>query len=168
MTTLDQSSIHSQPHPTSNTAWMPLDGVAQQWASFAATVLTRHGFTVTSTAFSALALEASAVQHCTEAERAQARGQSAFARDYCEQAVCDLHKASSQWMQVLYHLQRVVVDKRDPLDEEAYAALPQFFAQATEHLERLGVLTQQVQARGVRCYRQHGLLGYGKQEEAKG
>jgi hypothetical protein len=136
---------------------MPLEGVAQQWAAFAGTFFTYPAFTVTVAVFSALALETHALQQYDHACFRRLNGEDVSARTATEQAVHDLHDASSQWMGVLWWLHQLARDARHPLDAQEQATLYSFFVEATDHLQRLGVLTQHVQAACVLNYQQHGL-----------
>lgn len=156
---------HSPALLSFSTAWMPLEGVAQQWASFAATFLTYPAFTATAAVFSALALEAEALQQSDHAGFRHFNGDVRLGRAADEQAIHALQDASSQWLCALSWLQRLADDRWHPLADEDRATLRSFFAEATTHLHRLGVLTQQVQAACVLNYQQCGmLLG---QEEAR-
>jgi len=146
-------------------SWMPLEGVAQLWAAFAGTFLSYPGFTVTSAAFSALSLEAGALQQYNQACLSRSNGHHLHARAACEQVVHDLQDASSQWISALYWLQRLASDQRYPLGEDEYASLESVFAQAAKHLQRVGVLTQQIQEACVLGYQQHGMLGHKEEGE---
>jgi hypothetical protein len=136
---------------------MPLDGVAQQWAAFAGTFFTYPAFSVTTAVFSALASETHALQQYDHACFRRLNGQDGLARTATEQAVHDLHDASAQWMSVLWWLEQLASDVRHPLDTEEQATLRAFLVDATTHLQRVGGLTQQVQAAWVLSYQQHGI-----------
>src|SRR5229473_7087676 len=131
---------------SSSCSWMPLEGAAQLWATFAGTFLTYPAFTVTSAVFSALSLETRALRQYEHACYSCLNGDDLHARAACEEALHELQDASLQWMSALYWLERLSSDKQYPLDMENQAALRRFFAEATEQLQRVGVLTQQVQA----------------------
>ena len=139
-------------------SWMPLEGVAQQWAAFAKMFFTYPAFTVTVAVFSALASETQALQQYDRACACRFNGQDGLARTAIEQAVHDLHDASSQWMSVLWWLEQLASDGCHPLDAGEQATLRAFFVQATDHLQRVGGLTQHVQAAWVLSYRQQGML----------
>jgi len=147
----------STPLPTSM-AWIPLEGAAQQWATFAGTFLSYPSFTAASAIFSALSLEARALRQYEYACHSRFTGDELHARAACEQTVHDLQDASSQWMSALYWLERLAGNRSHPLNEEERASLRNFFAEATEHLQRVGLLTQQVQEACVLCYQQQGML----------
>lgn len=153
------SNPEHPPAPLSlSTAWMPLEGVAQQWASFAGTFLTSAAFTATSAVFTALALETEALQHADHAGFRHFNGDDRLGRAADEQAIHALQDASAQWLCALSWLERLVDDQRHPLDDEHYAVLRSFFEEATTQLQRLGVLTQQVQAACVLSYQRCGML----------
>jgi len=85
-----------------------------------------------------------------------------------EQALHALQDASSQWLCVLYWLERLASDTRHPLDDEHHAVLRSFFEEATVHLQRLGVLTQQEQDVCMLGYQRCGmLLSQQEQEEVR-
>src|SRR5712692_1309382 len=150
----DQSPSGSQQDQTTSMAWMPLEGVAQLWATFAGTFLSYPAFTATSVVLSALSLEAGALRQYNHACHSRSNGHDLHARAACEQTVYDLQEASSQWISALYWLERLTNDKRYPLGEDERASLRDLFWEATKQLQRVGVLTQQVQAAYVLGYRQ--------------
>ena len=159
--------FHDDPHDqvSASMAWMPLEGVAQHWATFAGTFLSYPAFTVTSAVFSALSLEAGAVRQYNHACHSRLNGDDLHARAACEQVVHDLQDASSQWMSVFYWLERLASDKRYPLGEDGHASLRSLFSEATKHLQRVVILTQQMQEACVLDYQQHGLLGHEGEEK---
>ncbi len=162
------STFPALPAPSSSSApclWMPLEGVAQLWAAFAGTFLTYPAFTTTSAVFSALSLEAGALQHYEHACHSSLNGNDLHARAACGQAVHDLQDASSQWMNALSWLERLASYTRHPLDGEERASLRSLFSEATKHLQRVGVLTQQVQEACVLGYQQHGMLKHEEEGE---
>jgi hypothetical protein len=123
---------------------MPLEGLAQQWASFAGTFFTYPAFTATAAVFSALALETHALQQYEYACSRCFTGEDATARTAGEQAVHALQDASTEWMRVLYWLERLASNQPYDHEEEDHATLRQFFTEAIMQLQRVGVLTQQV------------------------
>ncbi len=150
---------------SSSCSWMPLEGAAQLWATFAGTFLTYPAFTVTSAVFSALSLETRALRQYEHACYSCLNGDDLHARAACEQAVHDLQDASSQWMSTLSWLERLASDKRYPLGEDERASLRSLFSEATRHLQRVGVLTQQVQEACVVCYQEHGMIEHEEEGE---
>ncbi|HLQ27853.1 MAG TPA: hypothetical protein VK140_01285 [Ktedonobacteraceae bacterium] len=161
------STFFATPAPSSSSpcSWVPLEGTAQLWATFAGTFLTYPAFTVTSAVFSALSLEAGALQQYNHACHSRLNGDDLHARTACEQTMHDLQESSSQWMSALYWLERLASDKRYPLDTEERTSLGNLFSEATEQLQRVGVLTQQIQEACVLCYQQHGILGHKEEGE---
>jgi hypothetical protein len=152
------------PWASHSTAWMPLEGLAQQWASFAATFFTYPAFTATAAVFSALALETHALQQYEHACFRRLTGEESRARAAGEQAVHALHDACAQWMYVLDWLQRLVSTQPFESEEEDHAMLRQFFTEATAQLQRVGVLTHQVQTACVLSYQQQGLPCHSEHE----
>jgi hypothetical protein len=158
---------HSAASLSLSIAWMPLEGVAQQWASFAGAFLTYPAFTATAAVFSALALEAEALQQYDHASVRHVTGEVRLWRAAAdEQALHALQDASSQWLCALSWLERLANDTHHPLADKEHSTLRSFFAEATTHLQRLGVLTQQVQAACVLNYQRCGILSQ-EQEEAR-
>ncbi len=174
MTTIksaDQRSVHDDNHHdpfSASMAWMPLEGVAQLWATFAGTFLNYPAFTVTSAVFSALSLEAGALRQYNQTCRSHSNGHDLHARAAGEQAVHDLQDASSQWMNALSWLERLASDQRYPLGEDELVSLGSLFTQAIRQLQRVGVLTQQMQEACVLQYQEHGLFGYEGEKEEEG
>src|SRR5713226_10745919 len=110
MTTIKRAgerSVHDDHHDqvSASMAWMPLEGAAQLWATFAGTFLTYPAFTVTSEVFSALSLEAGALRQYNHACHSRLNGDDLHARAACEQVIHDLQDASSLWMSALYWLE---------------------------------------------------------------
>ncbi len=147
---------HCSSLPTSM-AWMPLEGVAQTWATFAGTFLTPAAFMATSIAFSALCLEADALREYSETCRCRCNREILSARASCEHVIQDLQEGSSQWTRALFWLERLAGDGQQYSQEEQ-AAITALFSEATEQVRRLGLLTFQVQEAGVLLYQQIGLL----------
>src|SRR5216684_2614147 len=161
------STFFATPAPSSSSpcSWVPLEGTAQLWATFAGTFLTYPAFTVTSAVFSALSLEAGALQQYNHACHSRLNGDDLHARAAYEQAVHDLQDASSQWMSALSWLERLASDQRYPLCEDEHASVRSLFSEATRHLQRVGVLTQQVQEACVLFYQQHGMFEHEEEGE---
>ena len=92
---------------STTTAWMPLEGVAQSFATFAGTFLTQAAFMTTSMAFSALSIEASALRQYSETCRCRFNGDILAARAAGAQTIRDLQDGSSQWIRALYWIERL-------------------------------------------------------------
>ena len=137
-------------------AWMPLEDAVEQWASFGGTRLTYTALMTTSTVFSAFSFEASALQHYNEACKAQLNGAEITARAAFEQTIEDLQLASSRWISTMYWLERYASGSQRT--EVTLTRVHTLFSQATEQLERLGLLTRQVHQACVLFYQQHGML----------
>ncbi len=149
--------------PSHSMAWMPLEGIVEQWATFGGTYLTYHAFMATSSVFSAFSCEASALRHYDEVCKARFNGAEITARAAFEQVVEDLQQASSRWISTAYWLERLAGSGQHTAS--ALASLRTFFSQATEQLERLGLLTQQVHQAYALFYQQHGMLIDAREEE---
>ena len=147
-------------HPVlpASMAWMPLEGLAQTWATFAGTFLTPTAFMATAMVFSALSLEASALGQYSETCRCRCNGDILAARAACEHVIQDLQEVSSQWTRALFWLERLASDEQQQHGEEEQAGLHALFAEATQQLQRLNLLTFQVQEVGVLLSQRAGLL----------
>jgi len=137
-------------------AWMPLEGIVEQWATFGGTYLTYTALMTTSTVFSAFSFEVSALQHYNEACKAQVNGAEITARAAFEQLIEDIQQTSSRWISALYWLERFASGSQHTV--ATLTLIRTLFSQATEQLERLGLLTQQVHQVSVLFYQQHGML----------
>ncbi len=137
-------------------AWMPLEDIVEQWATFGGTFLTYPALMTTSTVFSAFSFEASALQHYNETCKAQLNGAEVTARAAFEQMIEDLQQASSRWISAMYWLERFASGGQHT--EITLTLIRTLFSQATEQLERLGLLTRQVHQSCVLFYQQHGML----------
>ena len=157
------SSLHpAQPSALpASMAWMPLEGLAQTWATFAGTFLTPAAFMATSMAFSALSLEADALREYRETCRCRYNGETLAARTACEHVIQDLQESSSQWKRALFWLERLAADEPQHGEQEQ-ARMRALFAETTEQLARLHLLTFQVQEVGVLLYQRVGLLAGGR------
>ncbi len=114
------SSLHpAQPSALpASMAWIPLEGLAQTWATFAGSFLTPAAFMATSMAFSALSLEADALREYRETCRCRYNGDILMARTACEHVIQDLQEGSSQWMRALFWLERLAADEPQHGKEE--------------------------------------------------
>jgi len=137
-------------------AWMPLEDIVEQWATFGGTYLTYTALMTTSTVFSAFSFEASALQHYKEACKAQVNGAEITARAAFEQLIEDIQQTSSRWISAMYWLERFASGSQHT--ETTLTLIRTLFSQATEQLERLGLLTRQVHQASVVFYQQHGML----------
>jgi hypothetical protein len=121
------------PQPASglHPEWMPLDGFAQAWAAFGAEASSLATFHATSTAFLALAFEASAHQNYASANARSTKGGGSPSLAYTqgiEHALADLNEASQQWKSVLLWLDSLAREARQqagssPLTTEQLASL---------------------------------------------
>ena len=111
---------------------------------------------ITSTVFSAFSFEASALQHYNEACKAQWNGAEITARAAFEQMIEDIQQASMRWISTMYWLERFASGSQH--SEVTLAEIRTHFSQATEQIERLGLLIQQIHSASVFFYQQHGML----------
>ncbi len=137
-------------------AWMPLEDIVEQWATFGGAFLTYPALMTTSTVFSALSFETSAFQHYHETCKAQLNGAEITARAAFEQVIEDLQQASSRWISTMYWLERFASGGQHT--EKTLTSIRTLFSQATEQLERLGLLTRQAHQLCALFYQQHGML----------
>ena len=162
----------TEKHPTTlptSMAWMPLEGLAQTWATFAGSFLTPTAFMTTSMVFSALSLEADALRQYSETCRNRCNGEILAARTACEHVVQDLQEGSSQWTRALFWLERLAADEQQHGEQEQ-ARIRVLFSEASEQLQRLHLLTFQVHEVEVLLYQRAGLLvgePADKQEQGK-
>lgn len=128
-------------------AWMPLDEVAQAWATFGAS--TRHpwGWQATSSAFAALSHEAAACQQAGagSGEATPARGLAAASSDPHEAVCADLEEVLACWQSALLwleHLPPVVACGEDlaASGEDASLALDALLTLSRWHRVRLRAL----------------------------
>ncbi len=143
--------------------WIPLEAVVEQWATFGGTCFSYPALMATSAVFSAFSFETSALRQYNEACSAESHGAEIMVRALLEQVIDDLQQASSRWISTLYWLERFASGEHHTtltLD-----TIRTHFSQTTEHLERLGLLQQQVYQACALFYQQHGMLVDAQVEE---
>src|SRR5712691_1193168 len=89
-----------------STAWIPLDGLAQQWGQFGTEAITNSAFQVTSMVFAALARETLARQRHLETWRASRKGQAID----LEHTLDELIQARQHWTEAIACLEILVRD----------------------------------------------------------
>ena len=137
-------------------AWIPLEGIIEQWANFGKAYCTYPALMVTSTDFAAFSFETSALQHYHEACKAQWNGAEITARAAFEQMIEDIQLTSTRWISTMYWLERFASGSQH--SEATLAEVRILFSQATEQIERLGLLIQQIHSASVLFYQHHGML----------
>jgi hypothetical protein len=144
-------------------SWMPLEGLAQTWASFAGTFLSQPAFMATSLAFAALSLEAHALRQESTMCFRRCNGDVVGARAAGTRTVEDLQAVQAQWQRVLYWLEQLSGDKREPRSREEQAHIRALFFETITQLQRLNTLIFQVQEGCVVYYQRTGV--YVEQDE---
>jgi len=121
----------TQTNPVPVVEWMPLDGLAQQWATFASHSTQQWAFATASLAFTAL-------EHETAARRVYAEAHTeawpASVQDALMASLSHLTEAASSWLSALDRLEeyvRVVLPAEEEQDEQAVL---QLLADSYHHL----------------------------------
>ena len=98
------------PHPE----WIPLDEIAQAWATFGAEASSPAAFQATGMAFHALAFEASALRHYSYSVLSDGSGSlpSFTNTQNVEHSIADLDEAYQQWKSVLLWLDALARETR--------------------------------------------------------
>ena len=141
----------TDPHPE----WMPLDGIAQTWASFGAEGSSPAAFQATGMAFLALACEASAHRHYASSVGSTGRKGSPFLASIqgLEHALANLEEASQQWKSVLLWLDSCAREHR------AHGAFPapvgQLALLVLEQQQRVLSLLLRVQQESLDSHNSH-------------
>jgi hypothetical protein len=151
---------------TEPSSWMPLEGLAQTWATFAGTFFSQSAFMVTSMAFAALSLEAHALRQESKMCFRRLRGDIAGARAAGTHTVQDLQAVQAQWQRVLYWLEQLAGDEREPCSREEQAHIRSLFCETTTQLHRLNTLTFQVQQGCAMYYERTGVVVEEQDERA--
>lgn len=127
--------------------WMPLDGLAQQWAAFASHSTQQCAFATVSLAFTALEHETAARRISYDAPQ---EAWPASVQDGLLAALHHLTKAASSWLSALDRLEeyyRVVLPAEDEQDEQTIISLQAVTYAHLLHVAGLSVrLVQEVQA----------------------
>jgi hypothetical protein len=108
LSTIGEPIAH--PHPE----WIPLDEIAQTWATFGAEATSPAAFQATSMAFHALAFEASALRHYSSSVLSNGSGPlpSLTNSQGIEHSIADLDEAYQQWKNVLLWLDTLARETR--------------------------------------------------------
>lgn len=126
--------------PLHSTHWMPLEGVAQEWAAFGAEATGSVPFLIaTGDVFLALSWETSALRHHREATQGSPR-RAPRALLHCLEG---LHEASRHWSRATYWLQREAAATAEGL--AAQTRLLSQLASAQQHAHRLACLIREVE-----------------------
>ena len=121
-------------------AWMPLEGLIEQWGCFGSEATTVPAlFYATSQAFAALAQEMKALEQRREAYRSP-QGMEATDLESCLVA---LMQAWQCWTEAIYSLERLVPGERK-MDADSHA-ITSFLTEALEQRLRVSMLIQEIE-----------------------
>ncbi len=134
--------------PLHSTHWMPLEGVAQEWAAFGAEAASSTAFLIaTGDVFLALSWETSALRHHREATEGSPR-RAPRALLACLEG---LHEASRHWSRATYWLGREAATSAQALAAQTH--LLTHLASAQQHENRLACLIREVEREARRLPR---------------
>ena len=151
------------PFPVS-TAWMPLDALIREWATFGARATSAPSLTATGMAFLALSWETSALHHRTWAHQDQQRGRSRSAMRDLGQSMQDLGHATRHWSQAALWLECLANDERQPVEDLEPVRI--LLRQVLSQQQRVWTLMQEVQE-DLLAYGQHVAEGPGRVSERR-
>lgn len=125
--------------------WMPLDEIAQTWATLGADATSPAAFQTTGMAFCALAFEASALRHYASAVHRDGKEHTpSFAHvQGIERAITDLDEAHQQWQSVLLWLDALAREARQ--QGELPTSVGRFTSLVLEQQQRVLSLLLRVQ-----------------------
>ena len=119
-------------------AWMPLDGLIEQWGCFGSEATTLPALYATSQAFAALAQEMEALEQRVEIHRSR-QGMDATNLESCLDA---LMQAWQHWTETIHSLERLVLgEQKTNADRHAMVS---FLTEAMEQRLRVSRLIQEV------------------------
>ena len=129
--------LHTDPSsiPHLSTAWMPLEGLAEQWAHFGAHATDVSTLHATSAAFAALQHETEAYQHHKDA--CYGSGPQDAHPLSLEQALASLQEALARWTEVMLALEPLAFTPA--MDETEHR-----FVEAMHHRQRVMALIGEV------------------------
>jgi hypothetical protein len=113
-TSSSQHGDYGNPPSCLHPEWMPLDEIAQAWATFGAEATSPAAFQATGMAFHALAFEASSHRHYASAVHSDGKENTpSFAHiQGIERTIADLDEAHQQWQSVLLWLDALTQEAR--------------------------------------------------------
>lgn len=157
------TSIH---HPSSSpcsTAWIPLEGLTEQWATLAAHATTTRATAAVGAAFCALSQERHALRHMAQAAQAEVTPlHDPHAGDWFDDAACErecalerIQEAAQFWHQaardLAWHLRKITAAHAD--DERRLCSA--LLDEAQMQRVRMARLVVEVLDEHTACYRQH-------------
>jgi hypothetical protein len=152
---------HEEPTFCIYPEWMPLDEIAQAWATFGAEATSPVAFQATGGAFLALAFESSAHWHYASAVPPNGSGsRPSFAHTQSiEHAIADLDEAHQQWNSVLLWLDALAHEARQ--QGELLASVGQFSCLVREQQRRVLSLILRVQQEYLDAHTEPLLISLG-------
>jgi hypothetical protein len=136
-----------------STYWIPLEPLAQQWATFGREAMTCSAFGAVGMAFIALSWEAAALRHTMRASKAAPRNQQPSLEgvplpvhlSYQDiiRTLEDLREARQCWLSAVSWLEQLA--HHEPLEPAQRNTAQQYLEHATAHVQRLWALLSEVQ-----------------------
>jgi hypothetical protein len=133
-------------HPS--TSWIPLEGLAEQWAAFGRESVTAPDFQATSHVFCALAAETNAYHLYLEAQQSAL---GFYDLTSFEQALDELLQARQEWSEAMHALQLRLCEVA--LGETQRAAIRAQIIQVMQQRLRLSVLLVEVEEEALSLWR---------------
>ena len=124
--------------------WVPLDEIAQAWATFSLQAPSAYALQAVGTAFLALAFEASAHTHHTQASHRLWRHLSLTVTQSLGQAILDLSEACHQWARAFLWLERFANEESSD-DEQMLTTVRALFNHIQQQQQRLWLLLQHLE-----------------------
>ncbi len=123
--------------------WIPLDEIAQAWATFSLCASHTHALQAVGTAFLALSWETSAHTHYTQASHGLWKSAPCVVAQGIAQAILDLKEASQQWASAFLWLERFANEVCH--DEERLPIIRTLFEGIHEQQQRVWLLLVHLQ-----------------------
>jgi hypothetical protein len=130
-----------------STAWMPLDGLIQQWGTFGEDVITAPALHTVGMAFCALAREITARTYYTAAWHESQDGDLTD----LEPALEELSSARQYWTDAMLSLELLLLDPRE--EQEFGESLRHLLVEVLEQRARVALLVHQTQQEQLTAYR---------------
>jgi hypothetical protein len=148
------ASSFSHPSPADlSTYWLPLEPLAQQWATFGREAMTCPAFGAVGMAFTALSWEAAALRHTIRASQAAPQGQQPSSEGVplpihlssqdVTRTLEDLIEARQHWQSAVSWLEQLA--HHEPLELAQRDTAQQFLEHALVQVQRLWALLCEVQ-----------------------
>lgn len=147
MATTEQNHSPLIPPFDQATAWMPLEGLIEQWGIFGAEATTSSALQATSLSFAALARETEALDHRTNAHLSV---QEVDGTNF-EHCLHELVQAQTQWTNAIHTLELLLIDEQNT--DTFRDALSLLVAETMEQRLRVSTLIQEVEQEQLGIYR---------------